>query len=100
MPWDQGIASVLARATPLAQIKTATPAQRAQVHALQQRFAGHALLALPLQSGNRDDTVVIDSASRRPVAVLPINLAGVEITPVAQCADCDPPHTATLAVHA
>lgn len=72
-PWDQGIGKVLARATPLAQIHTDMPAQRAQVHALQQRFAGHALLALPLQSGSRDDTVIIDSASRRSVAVLPIN---------------------------
>ncbi|GLQ48466.1 fimb protein [Dyella lipolytica] len=73
LPYDQVIDAVMRRAMPLASLKNATDSQRAYLNRLQAAAPSQTLEVLPLQRGDHSYSAIISSASKRPIAVLPID---------------------------
>lgn len=74
LPYDQVIDSLLKHAKPLASLKNATASQRAYLDSLQAAVPSQKLEALPLQRGDNSYAAIISPVSKRPIAVLPIDV--------------------------
>jgi hypothetical protein len=73
VPYDQVVNKLMKRAKPLSQLKNATAYQRKQLDQLQAGAADGKLLALPLERGDNDYTVIMSPNTRRPMLIVPIN---------------------------
>jgi hypothetical protein len=73
MPYDQVVDKLMQRAKPLSQLKNVNIYQRKQLEQLQAGVGGGLLLALPLERGQHDYTVIMSPETRRPIRILPID---------------------------
>ena len=73
MPYDKIVDTFLPHAKTLAELAKATAGQRRQLQRLQATMDEAPLLALPLQHGNRNFTIILSPLTYKPLQILPIN---------------------------
>ena len=73
IPYDRIVGKFMQHAKSLAELDKATPDQRRQLQQLQAWIGEGSLLALPLQHGSGNFTVILSPRTKRPLRILPIN---------------------------
>jgi len=73
IPYDRIVGKFIQHAKSLAELDKATPDQLRQLQQLQARIGEGSLLALPLQRGSGNFTVILSPRTKRPLRILPIN---------------------------
>jgi hypothetical protein len=73
MPYGLIVGKFMHHAKSLAELVRATADQRKQLQRLQDRLGEGPLVALPLQHGDRNFTIILSPRTKKPLRILPIN---------------------------